>query len=159
MYTLTAIITLFALTVMKIRTPKFRMTDAAVTNFNSGTTAKPSLTTRLNVEISVKNTNFGRYSYWNATVVFKYRGTAVGSTVVRRSRVNWKSTKKVNVEVDLNLVNPQTDDLNAGSILVTCEAKLRGRVEVVWVMKKNKSTGMNCSMIIAAQQIRNIVCV
>lgn len=154
----TAIITIFALTVMKIRTPKFSVRDAAVTNFNGGTTA------RLKVEFAVKNTNFGRYSYRNATVVFKYRGTAVGSAAVRRSKANWRSTKRFNVEVDLNLVNPQTDsqlrqDLNSGIIPITSEGKLRGRVELMWLMKKNKSTGMNCSMIIAAQQqITNIVC-
>ncbi|KAL8534148.1 hypothetical protein ACS0TY_010231 [Phlomoides rotata] len=59
----TTIITLFTLTVMKIRTPKFGVTDSAVTNFNGGTTAKPLLNARLNIEICIKNINFGRYSY------------------------------------------------------------------------------------------------
>ncbi|KAL8486673.1 hypothetical protein ACS0TY_023387 [Phlomoides rotata] len=90
---------------MKIRTLKFDVMDSAVTNFNGVTTAKPSLMTRLNIEISVKNTNFRRYNYRNAIVVFKYRGTVVGSAVVRRLRVNWRSMKKL-VEVDLHLVNP-----------------------------------------------------
>ncbi|KAL8519029.1 hypothetical protein ACS0TY_010102 [Phlomoides rotata] len=48
---------------MKIRTPKFGVTDSAVTNFNGGTTAKSLLTARLNIEICIKNINFGRYSY------------------------------------------------------------------------------------------------
>ncbi|KAL8501887.1 hypothetical protein ACS0TY_021123 [Phlomoides rotata] len=73
---------------MKIRTLKFGVTDSIVTNFNGGITTKSSFMARLNVEISIKNTNFGRYSYRNAIVVFKYRGTVVGSAIVRRLRAN-----------------------------------------------------------------------
>ncbi|KAL7107018.1 hypothetical protein ACP275_06G027400 [Erythranthe tilingii] len=159
------VITIFSVTVMKIRTPKFRIRSAHLTNFNAGTPASPSFAGTVNAEFTVKNANFGRYKYRNTTVDFFYRGTPVGQIFVRDSRAGWRSTKKFNVVVDLSLANAQANpqlasDLNAGVVQITSQARMRGRVELIFVMKKNKSTDMNCTMeiVTASQQLRNIIC-
>jgi hypothetical protein len=162
----TGVILIFALTIMKVRTPKFRVHSGGVENLNTGSTSNPSLSRRLTAELGVKNANFGRYKYQNTTVVFLYGGTKVGEAAVSSSRVGWRSTKKFNVVVDLNLAgggpgNEQlASDLSSGVVRLTSQAKMRGKVELIFVMKKNKSTDMNCTMelLTAAQQLRNIRC-
>ncbi|KAH6760548.1 hypothetical protein C2S52_008968 [Perilla frutescens var. hirtella] len=158
----TGVITLFALTVMKVRTPKFRVSDASVTNFNAGAPANPSLRATVNALFTVKNTNFGRYKYRNTTVDLFYKEVKVGEVLVPNSRANWRSTRKFNVDVDLNIVgSPQLgSDLSAGVVPITSRAQMRGRVELMFIMKKNRATNMDCSMdiVIATQTIRNIVC-
>ncbi|KAL8049567.1 hypothetical protein ABFX02_06G027300 [Erythranthe guttata] len=159
------VIAIFSVTVMKIRTPKFRIRSAHLTTFHAGTPGSPSFSGTVNAEFSVKNANFGRYKYRNTTVGFFYKGTPVGQVFVRDSRAGWRSTKKFRVVVDLNLANAQANpqlasDLNAGVVQITSQARMAGRVELIFVMKKNKSIDMNCNMeiVTATQQIRNLVC-
>ncbi|KAL2227016.1 uncharacterized protein LOC105160687 [Sesamum indicum] len=159
------VIAIFAVTIMKVRTPRFRVRSASFENFNVGTPASPAFSARMNAELGVKNANFGRYKYRNTTVVFFYRGTPVGQAILRNSRVNWRATKKIDVAVDLSLGNAAANsqlgsDLSAGIVPITSQARMTGRVELVFVMKKNKATEMNCNMeiVTATQQLRNIVC-
>ncbi|KAE9451681.1 hypothetical protein C3L33_16399, partial [Rhododendron williamsianum] len=56
----TGIIVLFTLTVMKVRTPKFRLQSANV--FNVQTTTTPSYNLTMNTVLAIKNTNFGPYN-------------------------------------------------------------------------------------------------
>nr|XP_027071592.1 late embryogenesis abundant protein At1g64065-like [Coffea arabica] len=60
----TAVILVFALVVMKVRTPKFRVRSAAFEDFQVSTlTTNASFRTRMITELSVKNPNFGSYKY------------------------------------------------------------------------------------------------
>ncbi|KAK4384916.1 hypothetical protein Sango_2615600 [Sesamum angolense] len=138
---------------------------ATFENINAGTPASPAFSARMNTELGVKNANFGRYKYRNTTVVFFYRDTPVGQAILQNSRVNWRATKKIDVAVDLNLGNAAANsqlgsDLSAGIVPITSQARMTGRVELVFVMKKNKATEMKCNMeiVTATQQLRNIVC-
>ncbi|KAI3458077.1 hypothetical protein Pfo_014740 [Paulownia fortunei] len=162
----TGIILLFALTVMKIRTPKFRVRSAAFENFNVGTPTNPSFNIRMNAEVGVKNTNFGRFKFESASMYFFYRGTQVAEVLVPKRRANWRSTKRFQVVVDMSMAssaqgNSQlASDLSAGVVPLTSQAKLRGNVRLMMVFKKNRGSDMNCSMeiVTATQQLQNIVC-
>ncbi|KAH6760551.1 hypothetical protein C2S52_008966 [Perilla frutescens var. hirtella] len=160
----TGVITLFALTVMKVKTPKFRVRGATFTSFNIGAPANPSLQVSMIPQFSVKNTNFGRYKYRNTTVEFLYRGVKIADVAVPNSKAGWRSTKRFSVPaVDINLSGrPELgSDLSAGVVPITTRAQMRGRVELMFIMKKNRATNMDCSMEIVTatpQTIRNIVC-
>jgi hypothetical protein len=161
----TAVILVFVMTIMKIRTPKFRVRSATFQSLNLGTPTSPSLTGRMTAELSVKNANFGRYKYQDTTVDFFYRGTPVGEAHVSQSRVGWRSTKKFEVGVDLSLGGAQTNaqlasDLRAGRMPLTSKARMTGRVELIFVIKKNRSTDMNCTLevVAATRQLGDIVC-
>ncbi|KAL1552809.1 hypothetical protein AAHA92_13565 [Salvia divinorum] len=160
----TAIITVFALTIMKVRTPRFRIRAAAITDFNAGTAASPSLRATITPEFTVKNANFGRYKYRNTTVEFFYRGTRVGQVTVPNSKAGWRSTKKFSHSaVDLSISgSPElAADLTAGMVPITSTARMGGRVELIFIMKKNKATNMNCTMNIVTarpQNFMNIAC-
>ncbi|KAK4384913.1 hypothetical protein Sango_2615300 [Sesamum angolense] len=91
------VIAIFAVTIMKVRTPRFRVRSATFENFNVGTPASPAFSARMNAELGVKNANFGRYKYRNTTVVFFYRDTPVGQAILqnfsceeRRRKSMWR---------------------------------------------------------------------
>ncbi|KAA8539977.1 hypothetical protein F0562_026669 [Nyssa sinensis] len=160
----TGIILLFALTVMKIRTPKFRVRSVTIETFDVVTTT-PSFNIKMNAEVGIKNTNFGHYKFDNSTITFFYKETPVGSAVVYKARARARSTKKFNIVVDLISTNlPNTSDLgndmSSGFLPLSSESTLRGKVELFKVMKKKKSTQMDCSMTInlADKAIQNLIC-
>ncbi|KAL2486886.1 LEA 2 domain-containing protein [Abeliophyllum distichum] len=110
----TGIIMLFALTVMKIRTPKFRVRSATFENFNVGTPTNPSFSSRMNAEFGIKNANFGHFKYQNSTVRFFYGLTQVGELVVQKARAKARSTRKFNAVVELSLANAGGGEYSTG---------------------------------------------
>ncbi|KAL3653578.1 hypothetical protein CASFOL_003259 [Castilleja foliolosa] len=158
----TGVILIFSFTVMKIRAPKFRLSAAVITNIAAATPANSSFTSTVKANLAVRNTNFGRYKYESTTVEFLYGGAPAGKATVDSSRANMRSTKKLEIEVDLNLAasTQVASDLRDGVLRLSSRAKMMGKVELFFVMKKKKSATMNCSMelVIATQQIRNIAC-
>ncbi|KAL3504234.1 hypothetical protein ACH5RR_034075 [Cinchona calisaya] len=123
----TGIIVLFSLTVMKIKTPKFRVRSATFETFDAGTAMNPSFNFRMNAEVGVKNTNFGNYKFQNSTIYFFYEGALIGQAIVPQTKVGWQSTKKMNVVVDLsssNLpINSQLgNDFNSGVLKLNAQA-------------------------------------
>uniref|UniRef100_A0A5B7AH91 Late embryogenesis abundant protein LEA-2 subgroup domain-containing protein n=1 Tax=Davidia involucrata TaxID=16924 RepID=A0A5B7AH91_DAVIN len=160
----TAIILLFALTVMKIRTPRFRVRSATFDRLDVGTPTSPSFNLRMNAELGVKNTNFGHYKFDNSTVSFFYRGAQVGSVDVVKARARARSTKKFSIVVDLISATSNNSelgiDLSSGILPLSSQSSLRGKVELFKVMKKKKSTQMNCTMEvnISSRQLQKVVC-
>ncbi|XP_057489714.1 late embryogenesis abundant protein At1g64065-like [Actinidia eriantha] len=162
----TGIIVLFTFTVMKFRTPKFRVRPSSSFDTFDIQPATPSFNMRLNAQLGVRNTNFGPFKYGNTTITFYYKGTEVGSATVRKSKVNFRSTKKVNVPVDL--VMPATlasnsdlaSDLSYGILPLTSQSKLSGKVEIMFIFKKKKTASMNCTMEvnISTKELQNIKC-
>lgn len=158
----TGIITLFALTIMKFRTPKFRVRSASFETLDASST---SFNMRMNAELGVKNTNFGHFRYRNTSIDFYYKGTKVGETVVQRARARARSTRKFNISVDLTSTNVTdttqlASDISSGILPLTAQARLRGRITIMLIMKKNKSANMNCTMQanIQTRQLQNLIC-
>ncbi|GFY83300.1 hypothetical protein Acr_03g0000740 [Actinidia rufa] len=120
-------------------TPKFRVRSSS--SFDTLSAANNSFNLRMNAQFGIKNTNFGPYKYDNTTVTFFYKGTPVGSTTVRKSKANFRRTKK-------------------GSCLLTSQSRLTGKIEIMFIFKKKRATNMNCTMDvnIAQQVLQNIKC-
>lgn len=158
----TVIITLFAFTIMKFRTPKFQVRSATFKILEAQST---TFNVRMNTELGIRNTNFGHFSYRNTTIDFYYRGTKVGEAFVQRARAKARSTRKLNVSVDLMSTNVTSNsqlgsDISSGTLPLTAQARLRGRITIMLIMKKNKSANMNCTMQLNIQtrQLQNLVC-
>ncbi|CAI9092323.1 OLC1v1027523C1 [Oldenlandia corymbosa var. corymbosa] len=161
----TGIILIFALTVMKIRTPKFRVRNATFENFDVGTPANPSFNLRMNAEIGVKNANFGTFKFESAPIVFLYDGSPVGQGIVPATQAGWRTTKKLNVVVDLSsgiLANKTQlgNDISSGILELNALSSLTGKVRLTFVFKKKKTTNMNCTVAIGLtdRTIREINC-
>ncbi|GLT41426.1 hypothetical protein SLA2020_154920 [Shorea laevis] len=157
----TGIILLFALTVMRFKNPKFRI-GPATTLDNFGTENAPSFNLILNTQFTVKNTNFGHFKYEDGTVTFNYEDAIVGNVTVKKGRARARSTKKVDLEVNLNYNGQLT---NTGGripevLRLSNKAKLEGKIHFMKVIKKKKSAEMNCiiDIVTASKKIGNITC-
>ncbi|KAM7463750.1 hypothetical protein LguiA_031871 [Lonicera macranthoides] len=158
----TAVVTLFALTIMKFRTPKFRVTSAGIETLNSSTS---SFNATMGVELSVKNTNFGHFRYRDTTIDFYHGEIMVGQASVPRGRAKWRSTRRFDVIVDLSANNIASNsqlanDIRDGVLPLRAQSRVRGRITIMFIMKKNKSANLNCNMMLLTQtrQIQNLVC-
>ncbi|KAJ9128824.1 hypothetical protein P3X46_034439 [Hevea brasiliensis] len=159
------IILLLALTVLKIRTPKLRLGTLTIESMQTETSGLPSFNMRFNAQVKVKNTNFGHYKFDAGNVTFLYQGVTIGQAMVPKARAKARSTKKVDVGVELNSASlPSTENLGSelGSNVLTLnsQAKLSGEVELLKVIKKNKSAQMNCTITfnVSTKMLQNLSC-
>ncbi|XP_024173838.1 uncharacterized protein LOC112179607 [Rosa chinensis] len=144
------VMTVFGLTVMKVKTPKVRLGEINVQSLNS-VPATPSFDTSFTTQIRVKNTNWGPYKFDASTATFVYQGVAVGQVSIPKSKAGMRSTKKISVSVSLNTDGMPSSStlgsaLNSGILTLTSQAKLTGKVELMLIMKKKKSAAMDCTI-------------
>lgn len=107
----------------------------------------------------VKNANFGPYKYDTTTVDFTYSGALVGQAQVPKSKANFRSTKKINVLV--NLSSSLGNDLSKGVLTLSSTGTMNGKVKMMLIFKKKKkSTRMNCTMEInlSSKPLQSIHC-
>lgn len=153
----TAIIVLFSLTVMKVKTPKFRVRSSSFNTADVQPT-NSSFSLNMNAQFEVKNTNFGPYKYDSTTVYFYYNDIQVGSAFIPKSKASFLSTKKINVNItgNANLAG----DINSGILPLTSTSRLNGKVELMLIFKKKKAVNMNCTMNVntTTRELQNVVC-
>ncbi|KAF8031335.1 hypothetical protein BT93_D0503 [Corymbia citriodora subsp. variegata] len=146
-----AVIVVFVLVIMKARTPKFRVGTLQIQSLD--TTQARSFKASFLAPIRIKNNNFGPYKYDASTVNFTFGGVQVGQVTIPKSKANFMSTKKIDLNVNLSSGNLSSSvsstlqsQLSSGVLTLMSEAKLNGKVEVMIIFKKKKSTKMNCTM-------------
>ncbi|PQM36627.1 uncharacterized protein Pyn_19761 [Prunus yedoensis var. nudiflora] len=126
---------------MKVKTPKVRLGNIDVQDFNA-VPAAPSFDTSFITQIRVKNTNWGPNEFDAATATFLYQGVAVGQIVIPKSKPGMRPTEKKSLLSSSNLGN----ELSSGMLTLSSKAKLTDKVELMLIMKKKKSATMDCTM-------------
>ncbi|XP_021292084.1 late embryogenesis abundant protein At1g64065-like [Herrania umbratica] len=163
----TVVILIFALTVMRVKNPKVRIGKVTVETMDtSNTEAAASFNLRFIAQVTVKNTNFGHFKFDNATMSFLYDGVMVGEAIIPKARARARSTKKLDVTVEVNssaLTSTTTglgSELSSGVLTLNSKAKLKGKVELMKVMKKKKSPEMNCTLILnlSTRSLQDLKC-
>ncbi|XP_050387089.1 late embryogenesis abundant protein At1g64065-like [Argentina anserina] len=123
------VITVVALTVMRVKSPKFRIQAITVEDLNTSNGANPSLTMWFVAEVSVKNPNFGRYKYDQSSISFIYQGTQVGDVVVPQETARTRATRKMIVSGTVTTVNSNlASDISLGSVALSTHSKINGKV-------------------------------
>lgn len=140
------VITIFALTVMKVKTPSVRLRSVTVDSSSTSTAT-------LIAEVAVKNKNFGSYKFDATTVNITSGDTPVGTASIFKGKVGMKKTKKMNVTIVLSSVSDTNITLKALS-------KMTGKVSLMGIMKKKKTSNMDCSMIVnvANKAVYDVTC-
>ncbi|XP_068309406.1 late embryogenesis abundant protein At1g64065-like [Pyrus communis] len=157
------VITAMSLTVMKVKTPKLRLGNINVQELNS-TPTTPSFDTKFTTQIRVKNTNFGPYKFDEGTVTFLYQGATVGQVSIPKSKAGMLSTKKFDVEVSLSSSALSSsnigNELSSGVLTLNGAARLTGKVELMFIMKKKKASTMNCTIAFAlsSKTLKSLQC-
>ncbi|CAB4310440.1 unnamed protein product [Prunus armeniaca] len=137
------VITIMSLTVLKVKTPKFRLgSNIGVQSFESDN----ETSVKFNTEIRIKNSaNWGSYKFEASNVTFEHQGKTVGVIDIEKGKVGWLSTIKRSVEVSLN--SSAITGSNLGSdVRLNCVGRLNGKVAIMFIMKKKKATNMNCTI-------------
>ncbi|XP_030538081.2 uncharacterized protein LOC115746460 [Rhodamnia argentea] len=155
----------FVLVIMKFKSPKFRVSEFDIQSLTAGTQASPSFDMTFVAPIRIKNTNWGPFKYGASTVNFTYGGVQVGQAIIPKSKANFKSTKKIDATVTLNSVNLPSDstlgsELSSGVITLNSQGELKGKVTVMFMFKKNKTSQMNCTMAIdvSTKALKSLSC-
>ncbi|CAN6579052.1 unnamed protein product [Malus baccata var. baccata] len=157
------VITVISLTVMKVKTPKVRLGNINIQDLNS-VPATPSFDTKFTTQIRIKNPNWGRYKFDASNVTFLYQGATVGQVDIPKSKAGMLSTKKVNVEVSLSSSSLSSSnlgsELSSGVLTLNSAAKLTGKVELMLIMKKKKSSNMDCTIAfeLSSKTLRSLQC-
>lgn len=162
------VILVFVLVIMKVRTPKFRVGTPSIQALTSNVgPAASSFNMTLIAPFRLKNPNFGPYKYDSTTVVFNYGAAVVGQVAIPKGKANFKSTQKFDATVGLNsnsLSNASSSslstELTSGVLTLTSSAKLNGKVQLMLIFKKKKSTSMDCTMTIstASRTVQSVTC-
>ncbi|KAL2235156.1 late embryogenesis abundant protein At1g64065-like [Sesamum indicum] len=158
----TAIILLFVLIVMKVRSPKVRINAMEFESFSSTTNNSTSFNMSMLAQVTIKNNNFGDFKYENSTLSFLYNGIKVGEAVVPRGRAGARKTKKFNFSVDLSGIRDRVgNDMNSGVLRLSSRGKVSGKVHLIKVIKRNKSGEMKCdwSINLATRQFEDLKCI
>ncbi|XP_039168142.1 uncharacterized protein LOC104443938 isoform X2 [Eucalyptus grandis] len=100
-----------------------------------------------------QNTNWGPFKYDASSIDFTYGGFKVGQATILKGKANFKSTKKIDVNVTLSSTNLTGNsnlrsDLSTGLMNLTSQGELSGKVTVMFMFKKRKISQMNCTMAI-----------
>ncbi|PRQ17572.1 putative Late embryogenesis abundant protein, LEA-14 [Rosa chinensis] len=144
------VMTVFGLTVMKIKTPSVRLRSVTVQTLES--TSNTSFTATLIAEVTVKNKNFGSYRFDATKANVTYGDVTLGSGDIIKSRAGLKKTKRLNVTIDVNSSgvsdNSLATELTSGNVTLTALSRVTGKVSLMGMMKKRKTANMNCSMIV-----------
>ncbi|KAL6182261.1 hypothetical protein ACLB2K_043684 [Fragaria x ananassa] len=158
------VMTVFGLTVMKVKTPKARWGEITVKTLNS-VPAAPSFDTTFETQIRIKNTNWGPYKFDAGTATFLYQGVTIGKVDIPKSKAGMRSTKKIDVEVSLNTNALPTSsalgsELSSGVLTLTSQVQLKGKVELMMIMKKNKNASMDCTIAfdLSSKTVKTLQC-
>ncbi|KAH7855580.1 hypothetical protein Vadar_026449 [Vaccinium darrowii] len=142
-----------ALIVLRSKTPKFRLTSVTVNDLSvTNSTTSPSFYISLDAVYAVKNPNFAPFHYPDTYITFWYRRKQVGVGRVNEGNAKVLSINEVSFKVSLNSRAVSTKnlsrDIRSGMLGLSVGSELRGHVELLKVIKKNKTPEMSCAMVV-----------
>nr|XP_028960023.1 uncharacterized protein LOC103426355 [Malus domestica] len=91
-------------------------------------------------------------------------GAAVGQVVIPKSKAGMLSTKKMNADVSLSSSalsgSNLGSELSSGVLTLNSAAKLTGKVELMLIMKKKKSSTMDCTIAfdLSSKTLKSLQC-
>ncbi|KAM7525815.1 hypothetical protein LguiA_015717 [Lonicera macranthoides] len=145
----TIVIVVFALTVMRVKSPRVRLERVTVQNSTIDGNK------RLSAQVIVKNTNFGHYKFESGTATLVNEGgVTVGQFVIPEARARARSTKRIDILVDVS------GGGDGGVVVVTGRTRLRGKVVFMKVLKRKKSADMDCTLSIdfSRNDVQRVTC-
>ncbi|CAA2993031.1 late embryogenesis abundant At1g64065-like [Olea europaea subsp. europaea] len=112
---------------------------------------------RFSARVLVRNRNFGHYKFDDTMATIKNGDVTIGQFVIPESRAKARSTKRFYIIDD---INSSSAGNHSGVLPLSVEAKLRGKVHLMKVIKRKKSADMNCTMSInlATNAVQDLNC-
>ncbi|XP_073299973.1 late embryogenesis abundant protein At1g64065-like [Primulina huaijiensis] len=145
------IIVVFSVVFLRVKMPKVRLEQVTIANTGNDNIVSFS------AGVTVKNTNYGRYKFDSSlATITSQNGVVLGWLAIPKSGAGARSTKRILVAGDLT---PPAADSN-GNLAVSIGANVRGKVELLRIMKRKKSADMYCTVIInlPTNSVKDLVC-
>ncbi|XVF80143.1 hypothetical protein PTKIN_Ptkin15bG0046800 [Pterospermum kingtungense] len=148
------VIVILIFTVFRVKDPVIKMNNVRVTHLeliNGTITPKPGSNISLIADISVKNPNIASFKYGNTTTTLYYYGTKVGDARGPAGRAKARRTMQMNISVDIMtdqlLASPNlASDVSSGTLTMSSYSRIRGRVNMLNIIKRHVTVKMNCTM-------------
>ena len=139
--------------IVRLRNPEVKLISTTLTQIRySASPSSGSVNATLITHISIKNPNYGGFSYENSTVSVLYDGVRVGDrAIIGSDTVKARETKGMNVTMKVWSVNATvawnlSSDINSGMLNLTSYAKFSGNVQLLKIINKRKTIEMACVM-------------
>lgn len=155
------------LTVFKVKDPKINLKNVTIMGLQGvdPTNLVPNTNLTIIADVSVKNPNIASFKYKNATTEIYYENVLIGEAHIPQGNAKAKKTIEMKVTTNFLLdkissVPRLAGDLTTGTLTLITKTSIRGRVEIIEIVKKTVGVKMDCSSTfnIANQSVQDQKC-
>ncbi|XWS69526.1 hypothetical protein CRYUN_Cryun04dG0186600 [Craigia yunnanensis] len=147
-----------ALAVFKPKNPEITVYPQGLENidFGLGGFSNGTVNATVGMIVMIKNRNYGSFKFKNTTAFVNYRGGIVAEVPIQQSLVpehgKLNISTSADIMVDRLISNPSFwGDVLAGSVNLTTEATVHGKVTVFKILKLHASVPSRCDISIFIQ--------
>ncbi|XWS64100.1 hypothetical protein CRYUN_Cryun06bG0157900 [Craigia yunnanensis] len=158
------VLTTLALTVFKPKNPEIIVYPQGLENiaFGLGGFSNTTVNATVGMVVAINNPNYGSFKFKNTTAFVNYRGGIVAEVQIEQSLVPAHGKPNISTSadfmVDRLISNPLFwGDVLAGSVNLTTEATVHGKVTVLNILKLHASVLSRCdiSILIHSQSVES----
>ncbi|CAM8948288.1 unnamed protein product [Rhodiola kirilowii] len=172
---LCAFVLIFATIFLKASSPRIRISSISITTLRYSNSTSPSFNASFIAQLSIRNDNFGHFRYDESTAVVLYDGVRTGEGLARRGEVSSRSTKKMNVTMEVRserlfvaadgnlsaaMSGNLSRDLGSGVVEMRGFGVVAGKVYLLDMIGTRKVIEFNCSVSIDLRSVRahDLIC-
>lgn len=153
---------IFGLVVLRIKPPSLRLSNVVVQGLRYNAS---SLNMTVIADLTLHNTNFGRFDFRGGSVALLYGNATFGAASIHGGRVGGRERGRIGAAVEVsggpseNYMNISRD-IELNLVRLTTVAELRGEIRVMKIVNRHRTASMNCSMDVnlRGQQVQNLSC-
>lgn len=160
-------ILILVLTVFKVKDPKVNLNYVTIKGLETATAFNlvPSANLTIEIELSIKNPNAAAFKFKNVTTGIYYDNVFIAEAYNPNGKAKANKTFRVKVTVDVMLqtllrIPRFLGDLAARELPVSTRSNIRGKVEIIKIIKKKVGVKVNCSLTVnlAGQDYKDLDC-
>lgn len=157
------------LTVFKVKDPELKLNYVTIKGLEGINPLNPLSTVNLTIiaDLSIKNPNVASFKFKNATTSVYYEDVLIGEVRTPQGIAKARRTFQMKATIDFMLeiedivrVPRFLGDLMTGSLPVSSQTSIRGKVEMIKIIKKTVGVRMDCTLkyIVAKEEIQDQKC-
>ncbi|KAL8101865.1 uncharacterized protein LOC141686551 [Apium graveolens] len=160
-------ILILMLTVFKVKDPKVKLNYVTIKGLETTTALNlvPNANLTIEIELAIKNPNAAAYKFKNVTTDIYYDNVLIGEAYNPNGKAKANKTFRVKVTIDVMLqtllrIPRFLGDLAARELPLSTRSNIRGKVEIIEIIKKTVGVKVNCSLTVnlAGQDYKDLDC-
>lgn len=160
-------ILILMLTVFKVKGPKVNVNYVTIKGLEGVNAFNfvPNTNLTIEIELSIKNPNAAAFKFKNVTTAIYYENVLIGEAYNPKGTAKANKTFRVKITIDVMLqkflrIPRFLRDLTAGELPVSTRSNIRGKVEIIEIIKKTVRVKLNCSLTVTltGQNYKDLDC-